>query len=277
MGAASYSGSTLLGLMLGAHPSIFFAGEALVVRHFDNPSKSLERRACRLCGPGCSVWGDLRWEFGQDLYEALSRRTKRPIVFDSTKRLFWINLQSAALHGVVPLRLIVLTRDGRAVVNSHLRKRPDISIYEHAVRWANKMRKVEELAARWPGPVHRVRYEELTSQPESNLRELTDFLGVIFDPAMLDPWNSDQHLLDSNVGPVLMLLRARGRNAVTGMINPDDKTRDWYDAHPRGIVLDLRWKYELTADSLAVFEEVAGETNRMYMWEESATPPIEQQ
>jgi len=37
MGAAWYSGSTLLGVMLGAHPSIFYAGEAKTTWYFDDP------------------------------------------------------------------------------------------------------------------------------------------------------------------------------------------------------------------------------------------------
>ncbi|MGH3600261.1 MAG: sulfotransferase family protein [Pseudonocardiaceae bacterium] len=268
IGAAWFSGSTLLGVMLGAHPSIFYAGEAKKTAFFSDPDVVLKKRVCRLCGPGCAVWGDLRLEPGEDMYEVLSRRTQRPIVFDSSKGIGWIKHHAAALRDVVPLRLIVLTRDGRAVVNSRLRKKTQYSAHQHAAAWVGQMRDTEELALHWPGPVHRVRYEELTSQPEPTLRALTDFLGVPFDPAMLDPWNSEQHPLGSNAGPLLMLLRERARSPIPGVINPDDKTRERYDTHPRGTVLDLRWKRELSADDLAAFEEVAGETNRAYAWEE---------
>jgi hypothetical protein len=269
MGAAWYSGSTLLGVMLGAHPLIFYAGEANHTLGFGDPSAPLGKRGCRLCGPGCVVWGNLRVESGQDLYEMLSRRTRRPIVFDSTKDISWIKRQMTALRDVVPLRLIVLTRDGRAVVNSRLRKRrrPKASARELTAAWVTQMRGIEELTSHWPGSVHRVRYEELASRPEPTLRALADFLGVAFDPAMLDPWNSDQHPLGSNDGPLLLLQRERARSIVTEVITPEDRTRDWYGAHPCGIVLDLRWKRELSVDELAVFEEVAGETNRAYAWE----------
>lgn len=270
MGAAWYSGSTLLGVMLGAHPLIFYAGEANKTRFFGDPSAPLKKRVCRLCGSSCMVWGDLRVEPGEDLYETLSQRTGRPIVFDSGKGISWIQPQVAALRDVVPLRLIVLTRDGRAVVNSRLRKRqPEASAREHAAAWVKQMHGIEELASHWPGSVHRVSYEELTSRPESTLRALADFLGVAFDPAMLDPWNSDQHPLGGNDGPLLLLLRERASSIVAGVITPEDRTRDWYGAHPRGIVLDLRWKRELSVDELAVFEEIAGETNRAYAWEET--------
>jgi hypothetical protein len=158
-------------------------------------------------------------------------------------------------------------RDGRAVVNSRLRKWPDISTREHAAAWAKHVKGIEKLASRWPGSVHRLRYEKLTSQPESALRGLADFVGINFDPGMLDPWNSDQHPLGGNAGPLLLLLRERARSAVAGVINPDDKTRDWYGTHPREVVPDLRWKHELNPDQVAVFDEVAGEINRTYAWE----------
>jgi hypothetical protein len=268
MGAAWYAGSTLLGVMLGAHPSIFYTGEATKTRFFDDPGVVLKKRVCRLCGAACTIWGDLHVEPGEDLYEVLSRRTGRPIVFDSSKGMNWIKPNVAALRDVVPLRLIVLTRDGRAVVNSRLRKKTQFSAREHTAAWVKQMRDIEELASGWPGPVHRLRYEELTSRPAPTLRALADFLGVAFDPAMLNPWDSDQHPLGGNAGPLLLLLRERARSPIPGVINPDDKTRERYDTHPPGIVLDLRWKRELTTDDLAAFEEVAGEINRAYAWEE---------
>jgi hypothetical protein len=264
MSAARYSGSTLLGVMLGAHPSIFYAGEANKIWHFSDPSAPLKNRVCKLCGPGCAVWGDLRVDNDEDLYEVLSRRTGRPIVLDSTKGINRVRAQLAVLQGVVPFYLIVLTRDGRAVVNSDLCKWPETSAHDHAAAWVERMRGVEELASCWPGAVHRLRYEELALRPESTLRALADFLGVAFDSAMLDPWDSDQHPIGGNPGPLLLFSRERAK----AMVNPDEKTCDWYGAHPRGIVLDLRWRREMNADALAVFEAVAGETNRAYAWED---------
>lgn len=40
--------------------------------------------------------------------------------------------------------------------------------------------------ARWALPGFTVRYEELTAEPETVVRELCGFLGVPFQPAMLD-------------------------------------------------------------------------------------------
>lgn len=270
-GAAWYSGSTLLGLMLGAHPSIFYAGETNKTRTLNDPSAPLKRRVCRACGPGCAVWDGLRLADGEDLYEVLARRSGRPIVFDSTKELHWIDAALGALGGAVAVRLVVLTRDGRAVVNSRRRKLADaIPVRELAAFWSAQMRGVEQLAATFPGPVHRVRYEELTSRPEQALRALADFVGVAFDPRMLDPWSSEQHPLGGNDGPLLLLRRAGTRAAIPGVITPDEPTRAWYAAHPVQVVPDLRWRGEFTANDLAAFEAVAGDANRAYMWEHPA-------
>ncbi|MGH8883601.1 MAG: sulfotransferase [Egibacteraceae bacterium] len=273
IGGAAHSGSTLLGVMLGAHPSVLYAGEVRKSLLLGDPTWPLKMRVCRLCGPDCVVWGDLRPASGEeDLYETLSRRTSRPIVVDSSSSVDWIAQQAAVLRDVVPLHLVVLVRDGRAVVNSRLRKYPETSAAGQAAAWSAHMRATEALASRWPGSVCRVRYEELATWPEPTLRSLAGFLGVVFDPGMLDPWDSEPHPLGSNDGPLLLLLRERAKRVSghgAGVVEPDDKTRDWYAAHPRGIVLDLRWKHEMGADALAAFEAVAGETNRAYAWEET--------
>ncbi len=247
VGSAWFSGSTLLGVALGAHASIFYAGEAAKTRSFGDPTEPLKRRVCRTCGPGCPIWDDLTVAGDEDLYEVLARRTGRPIVFDSTKQIVWIKSQLEVLDGVVPVSLVVLTRDGRAVVNSRRRKLPDRSASELASFWMEQMRKVEELASAFPGRVHRVRYEELATRPEPTLRELAEFIGVPFDPVMLDPWRSEQHPLGGNDGPLLMLRRERDGRVLDGVITPDDETRDWYAGHPPAIVLDLRWRDELEA------------------------------
>ena len=268
LGAAWYSGSTLLGLMLGAHPAIFYAGETNKTRTLNDPSAPLKRRVCRACGPGCEIWDGLRVAEGEDLYDALSRRTGRPIVFDSTKEIHWIESALEALGGSVAVALVVLVRDGRAVVSSRRRKRADdTAVAELAAFWARQMRGVEELAASFPGPVHRVRYEELTSDPEPQLHALAGFVGVGFDPRMLDPWSSEQHPLGGNDGPLLLLRRASGRPAVPGVITPDEPTRTWYAAHPMKVLPDLRWREELGAEDLAAFDAVAGDANSAYAWE----------
>ncbi|MEV0621952.1 sulfotransferase [Nonomuraea sp. NPDC050404] len=260
IGTASHSGSTLLGLMLGAHPRIFYAGEACKINHFLSPSRPAHKRHCAVCGPRCRIWAGLRPGERPDLYEVLSRRSGRPLVFDSSKNTTWIGEQTGLLRGVVPLRLIVLTRDGRGVVNSYLRKHPSLPADEHVRTWLSRMRAVERLAGQWPGPVHRVRYEHLTTEPGLRLREIARFLGVPYVPEMASPWSCEHHPMAGNKGTRSLLSRGPGAPA------PPD--RPWYTAERTRLAPDLRWRHELGEAALAVFEELAGAANRPYAWDE---------
>lgn len=168
VGGAWNPGSTLLGLMLGAHPSLFFAGEVRESGFLGDPSTPLPKRVCKLCGPACEVWtDDLRGMSGVDLYGTLALRSRCPIVVDSSKRIDWIERQVTAGHGIVPLNLVVLTRDGRAVVNSRIRGKPATAGHQ-ARKWIARMRATEALASRWPGSVHRVRGRRCARSPASS-------------------------------------------------------------------------------------------------------------
>ncbi len=267
---AGHSGSTLLGLVLGSHPRVFYAGEARKSLFFGNERKALRKRMCKVCGPSCAVWGHLDRAPGEDLYEALSRRTGRPIALDSTKSIDWIDAQIDVLRPAgVGLHLIFIGRDGRAVVGSGVRKYPETSAREHALRWVSQIEATEALAARFPGPVTRVRYESLATRPRETIEMLSAALGIDFVPQMLEPWTSEQHPLGGNAGTQSLLEGAQTR--VGGALAISGDKRGYYQEHPRGFVLDLRWQRELSAEALAEFESVAHETNAPHAWNEEAS------
>jgi hypothetical protein len=273
VGGAGHSGSTLLGLVLGAHPQVFYAGEARKSVFLGDLTKPLKKRACKLCGPGCPIWGELHPSADEDLYEALSRRTGKPIVVDSTKSTDWHREQLARLAGTgVITTLVHLMRDGRAVVNSRVRKYPEEAPRAIIEAWLAQVARTDELVAGFPGEVVRVRYEELASAPEPTTRRICDALGVAYDSAMLRFWEADQHPLGGNNGTQFLVARERERasGARTSIVELGERTRSYYGAHPSAIVLDLRWRRELTPDTLALFDALAGETNRRFAWEPGA-------
>lgn len=275
IGGAGHSGSTLLGLALGSHPSVFYGGEARKSIFFGNEKKPLRKRMCKVCGPECKVWNHLVVDAETDLYEALSRRTGRPVVVDSTKSLEWLTEQSTlvAARGA-KLVLLFLSRDGRAVVSSGLRKYPEQTATEHAEKWMSQMKGTEAFAATFPGTVVRVRYEELVTAPEKTLRALAGVLGVPFDPAMLEPFESEQHPLGGNAGTQSLLQKTQTK--ADGAVPISGSKKEYYASHPKSFVLDLRWKRELPAAALAEFEAVAAEMNRAYAWDEepAAVAPV---
>lgn len=264
VGGAGHSGSTLLGLVLGAHPEVFYAGEANKSRFLGDAGTKLRKRTCKVCGESCRVWSGLEARIAEiDLYEALAERTNRPVIADSTKSIDWIDEQVAMLsaRGVL-LHLFFLGRDGRAVIASGLRKHPETSAREHAAAWVAQIEATEALAARFPGTVTRVRYETLATRPEQTIALVTDALGLTPSEAMRRPFDAEQHPLGGNAGTQSLLETTRDDLAIGGA------KRDYYAAHPRGFVLDLRWKTELTREARDAFDEIAGETNRAYAYDE---------
>jgi len=219
------------------------------------------KRTCKVCGESCRVWSQISAN-ENDLYEALSEQTSRPMIADSTKSIEWIDEQIGKLSARhVALHLFFLGRDGRAVLASGLRKRPETSPTEHARSWVEQIEATEALVARFPGTVTRLRYEALATHPDETITIATSALGLTPVPAMREPWTAEQHPLGGNAGTQSLLDTKRDDLAIGGA------KKDYYAAHPRGFVLDLRWKQELSTEALATFDAIAGETNRAYAWE----------
>jgi hypothetical protein len=262
---AGHSGSTLLGIMMGAHPSVFYAGEARKSSFFGDLDKPLKKRACRLCGEACPVWSRLAEVPGDDLYARLCARTGRPVVLDSTKNVPWIEENAARVRasGRGAL-LLLLQRDGRAVVASRRRKYPERPVCEHAAAWREQIEASRALAARFSGPVLDVRYERVARGPERELERAAVFLGLSFVPAMLAPWTTEQHPLGGNSGTEYLLTKGR---TTSGLTEVTEAARAHYAAHPRAIVLDERWRSEMSEADLAEFEREAGEANHQTAWE----------
>lgn len=168
-----------------------------------------------------------------DVYEAVRRAHKTPIVIDSTKnatRLQGFNMESAP-----NLRVLFLLRDGRAVCYSRMR-RQSVSMEVAARVW-----KAEHMKQRL---VHRnmdkslflrATYEDLCRAPEKELQRICSWLGVEFQPLMLD-FRADRHNLGGNP------MRMRSQE--------------------RAIELDEKWRRELTRDDLDVFDRLVGDLNR---------------
>ena len=271
VGGAGHSGSTLLGLALGAHPRVFYAGEANKSAHLGDEGTKARKRTCKVCGESCRVWSGIEQRLGDtDLYEALSERTGRPVICDTTKSISWIDKQSTKLaRAGVALHLFFLGRDGRAVIASSLRKRPETGAAEHAQRWVEQIRATEALASRFPGGVTRLRYEALATQPRETLAVAAAALGLTLVPEMLEPWSTEQHPIGGNAGTQSLLEGARTRPGGELAIGGDKA--GYYREHPRGFVLDVRWKQELSPEALAAFERVAGETNVAHAWPDAGS------
>lgn len=255
---APRSGTTLLQLVLNAHPDVAIHGEI----HFFDQVLQLKSEI-----PDLDTAGRLDNFFGQlhrpsafrHLPDIESRleivRTRLGRCENASYELFYrilidefaerngasrggektpqnIRYLSELLQVFPSAKVVHIVRDPRAVVSS-LRRMPwaPDSIALNALKWKVDMLFMRDFMNSG-GTVHTLKYEDLVSEPEPNLRTLSDFLGVGWDPAMLE----FSETADSNV-----------------------RDEPWKDGTRRQINRDAvsGWRDSLTSADIALVQMIA--------------------
>lgn len=265
---AGHSGSTLLGMVLGSHADCFYAGEASKTRYLDDPDKPVHKRQCKLCGPNCRIWADFTVECHDDLYEQITAKVGRSVVIDSTKNVNWIRSQLSALELTEALPYVIfLQRDGRAVLNSRVRKYPQKCAEEQIRAWVELIEATKELYETLAVPKMIVRYERFATDPLRTTREICAFLGLEFDCEMLAFHRHEHHPLGGNNGTQYQVARHLPLVQERPWFTIGEGSPDYYEQHEVGIKLDLRWQSELRRGHLDMFEQIAGDFNEPMSWE----------
>ena len=169
------------------------------------------------------------------VYDAVCAIGGVDAVVDSSKS--YVKGVSLYLRAAEHTRIILLTRDGRGVMWSNI-KRGDPR--DAAVRaWTNRYERALPLLERHVPPEHRmhVRYEDLARDPPATLRRICDFLGLPYEAEMLHFRRRAHHIVNGN--------RMRLSNDST-------------------IRLDEEWRTRLQAADLDYFERAAGHLNRSF-------------
>ena len=266
---AGHSGSTLLGMILNGLPGAFYMGEGGKARYLHDLKKPLRKRVCKICGVDCPVWSKFHWDRDHALYPQVAEHVGASIIIDSTKDQYWIQDRATELKtsGGEPY-LIFLTRDGRAVINSRLRKYPDHDPRTQMEDWMAQITRSQVLFDQFSGAKLRLRYEELATEPERVTRALCDFLGVEYTPSMQDFQATPQHPLGGNSGTQYVAARGQLDDPEEAFVTLTDRTRSYYETHSGSISLDLRWKTEMSNAHKALFQQVAGAFNEPIQWGE---------
>lgn len=267
---AGHSGSTLLGMILGSHSRVFYAGEAAKARYIGNSKTAERKRVCKLCGEGCVVWGHFNegvTDPTERIYERIAERSGKGIIVDSTKNLPWTLDRISDMNAAnVPVVLVLLLRDGRAVVNSRLRKYPDRNAGEVIAKWKAQITGAQKLYDEFRGTRLKIRYEDLATDSDSVVRPIFDALGLQMEPGLTEFYRFDHHPLGGNNGTQYQVARAQSIE-LPSAVEMSENRRKYYEAHPAGIRLDMRWVDEMTEEARELFDEMAGETNRELAYE----------
>ncbi len=173
------------------------------------------------------------------VYDAIGAVTGSRYIVDSSKSIYHYALLRS--HDARRVRLILLARDGRAVTHSMIRGDrathwpAGVPPATQAARdWARQTRSMRLLSRRTPSSEKvTLRYEELCSDPAREFERIARMLGA---PSLEPQLASD---VRHNIGG-----------------SPSRLER-----HTE-IRLDERWRDDLSESDLAMFERVAGATNR---------------
>jgi hypothetical protein len=145
-------------------------------------------------------------------------------------------------------------------VNSRVRKYPEKASEEMIKAWMDQMENSEALFEAHAGPKVRVQYENLATNPNETTERICKAFDVPYNESMLDISSKEHHPFGGNDGTQYLMS--------TGKIALSERVKQYYETHPGGIELDLRWKEEMSNEHLNLFYTLTGDLNKKYAWNE---------
>lgn len=189
------SGTTMLRLILDSHPRISCGEETHLLQTME-PALGRHWRLLERYGFPRDYWTTRLAEFyGGAMADYAARRGKARWADKDPSNTLLLPFVDELFPDA---QYVHLVRDGHDVVASH-RERWGYRSGVRAARgaWRRYVEAARAFGARQPaGRYHEVRYEALVAEPEARLRELFDFLGEAWDPAVLEYDKADHDGVD---------------------------------------------------------------------------------
>jgi hypothetical protein len=187
VGGTSYSGSTLIDMILANDPAGISCGEVYAVFY------PFRRHHLRLKELGERIdWRAMRESGPQNLYLNLFKQFPEcHFVVDSSKSPLWISERSKELDALGIRTVNVLIWKSPDEFRASRRKRGRERNWER--EWINYHRYYFTLVRDWRS----VRYRDLVTKRET-LPQLCSFVGIPYFPGKEEYWNSEQHSVFGN-------------------------------------------------------------------------------
>jgi Sulfotransferase family len=280
---ASRSGTTMLRLMLDAHPLLaippethFIPSVAKLCATAENPaavaldaiidtdrwpSFGLDPDALRgqATAAQCESLSDVLRVF----YASYAGSRDKPRWGDKTP--FYVLAMPLIARLLAEAHFIHIIRDGRDVALSviPLWWGPG-SVPEAAAWWADRVRRGRRAGADLP--YLEVRYEQLVEQPETELRRICAFIALDFDGRMLgfdervreQPDEVAPHLLELTVDAAVAAEPEHQRRPVVSPREMQARLAARLSGPPDAASVG-RWRSEMSATDLRQFDEIAGD------------------
>ncbi len=216
------SGSTLTRLILDTHPEIYSPAEldmGATARRLYTMIARLEVRDNVPYEANPQILAQVRQILGGLMDDHARRRGKRIWCEKSPDNL---GHQDFLARAFPEARFVCLYRHCRDVVRSclevsrhgfipvlhdYVRQTPDDTVQATVRYWTDSTAGMLDFERRWPGRSFRLIYENLVTHPEETLRPLFEFLGVAWDPTLIERIFSATH--DRGEGDSLVLYSGR--------------------------------------------------------------------
>jgi hypothetical protein len=189
------SGSTLLRMLLNAHSRLHSPHELHIRRLEVDYGSKLSQRAMSALDLERGDLEHLLWD--RVLHRELVRSGKDFIVEKTPSNAFVYRRIKDCWPDA---RFVFLLRHPVNIARSWHEGDPDKRSYEEAAADALRYMKAVDNARKGLPGGHTVRYEDLTAAPEEELRRLCAFLGLDFEPAMLDYGKKDDSQVVKGLG-----------------------------------------------------------------------------
>ncbi|NET17701.1 MAG: sulfotransferase [Okeania sp. SIO1H6] len=164
-------------------------------------------------------------------------------------------LQRKEIQKEFDVHLLHLVRDGRAVLNSFLRKRRNKNVEYLSNFWLQRVTNNEIFFEKFSlGHKMLLRYEQLATAPQETMQEVCNFLGIEFSMEMIQYWKYEHHIISGNSKTKSLSNKYK------------NKTEDSQNSSDFSIKINLNWRTQLTEDNLQKFYAIVGEKNKFYEW-----------
>jgi hypothetical protein len=256
----SYTGTTWLNCVLGAHPRCFALGPPdRVYRMLGSGGK-----ACRVHGDDCVFWpGFLRdYDIRGNFFLQLAQRSGRDVIV--TNNALPDAAGSALRHPDIVLKPVYLIRDGRALAASY-RRHVDGSSYFDAI--TNFLTPSFQDFYFDPDNTDKLclRYEDVLTDPLAALSRMSAFVGIDYDIDALRFWEHAQHLTAGNAGTI-GLIRIGQQLPITKFHDHEFYAAQFRRMQEQGPAAfeDTRWMTDLTVRERFLFDVLCGTANARF-------------
>ena len=266
------SGTTLLRLMLDAHPDLAVPPETAFVPKLIDAAREEGATPESLAEVLVTHrrWGD----FGLEIDELTERWRALPAIkpAGAVRAFFELYAEKQGkprwgdktpgytqhirkISKVLPeARFIHLIRDGRDVTLSRTKTLAlkEVPIAKSARRWKKRLKRARRQGARVDHYLE-LRYEELVRDPEATLRQICEFIDLPWDDAMLHHHERSEERL-SELDRDIPAMGGRLPRSAESRMALHERTTKPVDTKAIG-----KWRTQMAPEDVAEFERVAGD------------------